>query len=236
MRKWLTEATSQAASNLTTEAEGYVLGRGIPAPLMSDIGIGVWQAPGSRSPDSSFRGWTGALVIPTYSPRQQLVGVEFRSWVRGAAKAVKKYHLPEAAWIPTFIGLTDSAFRRIWDGGDVWIVEGVFDLALAHVVPSQDVVLASAGAALRKKHLRFLQRYVSSAACVHLVFDEDETGRKQATGFTDDRSGKWVPGVPQRLERVGVRCRDVRYRGGKDPGEVWDRGGKASLSRTFNLK
>lgn len=232
MKRWLREALSSLS--LSEDAEAYVLGRGLPEALVSDIGIGVWTPPPTSAPDSDFRGWHGSLVVPTWSPRDEVVGLEFRAW-GDRPKAVKKYHLPEARWIPTFVGLTPSTFRRIWDGGDVWIVEGVFDLALAHAVPDKDVVLATGGAALRKRHLLFLQRYVSSTSFVHLVFDEDETGRRQATGFTDERTGKWVPGVPRRLERVGVRCRDVRYRGGKDPGEVWERSGTSGLRKAFRL-
>jgi hypothetical protein len=40
-------------------------------------------------------------------------------------------------------------------------------------------------------------------------------------------------GAVETLCRVGVRARDIPYRGGKDPGEIWDRSGVDGLRRSF---
>ena len=238
MREWLTQAVLGCAQNIPEEAEGYVLGRGLPSPLASEMQIGVWEPPSMKAPAEDFRKFGGCgdhfkgwLAIPLWSPRAALVGVEFRKWA--GEKRVRKYHLPASKWNPVFGGLTPSILHKIWKGGDVWLVEGVFDLALSHAIPTKDVALSTGGAILTHRHLSFLRRFMIPGAMVHLAFDEDETGRRQATGFTDEKSGRWVPGVPARLERVGVRCQVVRYRGGKDPGEIWEQGGKEALTRAF---
>ena len=116
------------------------------------------------------------------------------------------------------------------------MVEGVFDLALAHVVPEKDVVLACGTARLVRSQLDFLVRFLGPTAMVHVVFDEDETGRRQVSGYTDEATGKWVLGVLQRLERVNLPCRWVRYLGGKDPGVIWEQGGREALRETFKLR
>ncbi len=53
-------------------------------------------------------------------------------------------------------------------------------------------------------------------------------------GYQHPDTGRRVWGVVERLERVGVRCRDVQYRG-KDPGDVWEVGGSPGLRRAFRL-
>jgi hypothetical protein len=82
------------------------------------------------------------LSIPVRSPRGTLIGVDFRTWGE-EKKTVREFRLPEAAWNPTFTGVWPESLARIWAGGDVWIVEGLFDLALARVIPAKDVALAT---------------------------------------------------------------------------------------------
>jgi DNA primase len=110
---------------------------------------------------------------------------------------------------------------KIWKGGTVWVVEGVFDLfALNWAVPDKDVVLASLRARLTKNHINFLQRYASS---VNLVYDRDEAGRVGThRALKDFRSN-------------GIDGRDFPYNGGKDPGELWDRYGSQGLIKSFSF-
>lgn len=243
MRNWLTKAVLSAASRLSEEAEGFALGRGLQLSLLREMQIGVWSAPGDKAPDEIFRKYhrgngesrEGWLCIPYWSPRGLLVGCEFRTWGIGVEKEVRDYRLPESKWVPAFIGLTPSTLQKIWEGGDVWLVEGVFDMALQHAVPDKDVVLACGTARVSRLQLSFLQRFLSPQAMVHCAFDMDETGRKQINGFEDEETHRWIPGVPDRLERVGVRSRAVAYPGGKDPGEIWEKGGRSALQRAFGL-
>jgi hypothetical protein len=242
VNEWLTEALLSSAADLPEEVEGYILGRGLRFGWMEEMHIGLWSPPSDSAPGEGFRkrhgsrgqyqaGW---LSVPYWSPRGLLLGVEFRTW-DAPEKKVRDYRMPSSVFSPVFLGLTPSVFGKIWTGGDIWLVEGVFDIALGQVVPEKDVVLGCGTARLVRSQLNFILRFLDPTAMVHVVFDEDETGRKQLTGFTDEKTGRWIPGVIARLERVGVRCRAVRYRGGKDPGEIWENGGKAALSRAFKL-
>lgn len=242
MREWLTQAILESAFDLPDEAQGYILGRGLPKTLAEEMRVGVWRPPSEASPDPVFNKRNGErghyredwLTVPMWSPRGVLLGVEFRTWE--GEKEVRDYRLPEAKWIPAYMGLTPSALQRIWDGGDVWLVEGVFDISLQHAVPKTDVVLACGTARVSRSQMDFLARFLAPEARVHVIFDMDETGRRQIKGFTDEATGKWIPGVPARLERVGIRSLAPEYRGGKDPGEIWEQGGRSALHESFNLR
>jgi len=240
MQEWLTQMLTAAHQNLTEEAEGFILGRGLPSAYASQMGIGLWAPGTTPAPDETFRKVhgtsgqyrTGWLSIPLWSPRGKALGVVFRRW--DGEKEMRDYRIPQTAWIPVFEGMTEQAFQKIWDGGDVWLVEGVFDMALAHIVPDKDVVLSCGTARLSRNQLNFLHRFMSPKATVHVAFDEDETGRKQVLGYQDPQ-GKRVLGVLERLQRVGLRCHDVRYTGGKDPGEIWESGGARLLRTRFRI-
>jgi DNA primase len=171
----------------------------------------------------------GWLSIPLWAPSGKLLGVEFRRWQ--GDKAVMKHYLPPSKWTATFAGMNYTAMERIWSGADVWLVEGIFDLALAHV--AQGVVLACGGARLSYAHAQFISRFLRRSATAYVCFDEDATGRGMAEGRVDN-TGAFHMGAKQALERVNVNVQVVRYRGGKDPGEIWDSGGRAALRAAFS--
>lgn len=242
MREWL-RAALKPKGPLPEAAEGYLLGRGMRERTIHRLGITLWTPPQTPAPDEAFRErygengrgeyLAGRLVCPALSPRGDLLGFEARSWQ--GEKRITDYRLPEASWNPFFLGLTPEAMRKLWDGGDVWIVEGLFDLApMERVVPGKDVVLATVRAKLSDAHIAFLKRILKPSAMVHMVYDNDETGRKQIDGWVDEKTGKRRWGALQRLGHVGVGCRDIPYRGGKDPGEIWDTGGEEALRRAFS--
>ena len=241
MRAWLTEGVLSAAAAAPEELEGFVLGRGLPQNLFEEMKIGLWGRQPTPASDEVYakrngefgqkrEGW---MSVPIWSPRIQLIGVIYRLW--DGNKEFRDYMLPESKWAPAFIGLTPSVLQKIWDGGDIWVVEGLFDMTIGHVIPKKDVVLACGTANLSRLQVNFLKRFLAPTAMVHIVYDEDKTGRDHAAGYTDVKTGKYMPGVCDRLKRVGVRCRDVRYRGGKDPGIIWEAGGKPALAAAFNL-
>lgn len=241
LREWL--ETALVSFGLSEEAEGYVLGRGLTEARVKEIGVVQWDSRVVVAPatDPAFtdkkkghgpRGERlhGRLCFPIWSPRGHLLGVEARSWV--GEKRVSQYLLPEAEWNPVFIGLTPAAMNRIWDGGEVWVVEGVYDMgAMEHVVPVTDVVLSTLRARVSPAHAEFLRRFCRGR--VGMVYDNDETGRKQTHGYIDPATNKHRWGAVETLCRVGVRARDIPYRGGKDPGEIWERSGTEGLRRSF---
>jgi len=177
---------------------------------------------------NQLRGW---LVYPLRDGRGGLLGFEARNLQK---KEVTQYKLPRAFWNPVFIGL-HRAMPKLWDGSDVWIGEGLFDMgALEHIVPEQDAVMAALTAKINQSHIKFLSRFVRGT--VHLVFDRDEKGRKAAIGYIDEETGKEKWGAIKSMVRVGIRCRDVSYRcppGCKDPGDIWERGGDVGLRMAF---
>lgn len=241
MKEWLSE--SLFSCSLPEDVEGYVLGRGVQESRIRDLGMVLWQTHQilNVAPDPVFANWkTGMgprgdkwqnmLVTPLYSPRGDLIGLEARAW--DGLKRLNQFLLPEAEWNPVFIGLTPTTMQRIWEGASVWIVEGVFDMGpLERVVPPNDVVLATLRARLSPRHVEFLRRFCRGT--VYMVYDNDETGRKQVEGWVDSATGKRRWGAMESLSRVGVRARDVRYSGGKDPGEIWENAGLMGLRKAF---
>jgi hypothetical protein len=241
--KWLREAVLRAHENLSEEMFGYALGRGLPSPLLREMLVGEWVPLDEEAPDDDFKEKNGArgewrkgwLTIPYWTPAGSLAGMEFRTWGEGG-KQVRDFRTPTSKWAPCYIGLTPTTLKKIWEGGDVWIVEGVFDLSITHAIPKRDVALACGTARLSRSQADFLARFLSPSATVHVAYDMDKTGRAQTEGYRDESNGKWIPGVPERLRRMGLKARAVSYRGGKDPGEIWEAGGKPLLSKMFRTK
>jgi hypothetical protein len=230
---WLAEILDQ--QHLSPEAEGYLLGRAVKPDTIRNMGITSWAPTKEAIPDASFAGrygahaekLTGFLAVPLHSPRGQLIGVEYRALDR---KQVGRHLLPEAGCNPVFVGLK-AAMPRIWAGKDVWVCEGIFDLsALEWAVPEGDAVLATIRAKMTDKHVEFFRRFCTG--WVHMVYDRDETGRRGVTGWKDS-AGKRHWGALDMLRHNGIKCRDVPYNGGKDPGEIWDRQGVAGLKQCF---
>lgn len=205
---------------------------------IEELGLGMWRTPDAPCPIPSFAQRYGAygekiegcLVTPLRDGRGGLLGFEARSL---EVKEVSQFKLPRAFWNPVFVGLY-RAMPKIWAGGDVWIGEGLFDMAaLDHLVPERDATLAALTASINRHQTEFLRRFLRGQ--VHLVFDRDEKGRKATKGWVDDE-GKKHWGVIESLDRVQVRCRDVYYRcppGCKDPGDLWERFGEDGLRKAF---
>lgn len=231
---WLDDALK--GMTLTDEVEGYMLGRGVKEGTIRSEGIKTWMPTDQDIPDPAFvkiygpRGdnLKGYLVCPVRSPRGLLIGFEARSIHK---KNIQDYRFAETKWTPFFLG-TRSAMPKIWAGGDVWICEGLFDkTALEWAVPSKDAVLATVRAKLSDLHVEFLRRFCHG--WVHMVYDQDETGRKATVGWTDRETGRRRYGALDALRWAGLKCRDVPYSGGKDPGEIWDKGGAKALVAAF---
>lgn len=222
--------------SLTEAHEGYFLGRGAKDTSIVSFGIKTWQALPEAAPDQDFVNRYGEkgeqlgdwAIWPLFSPRGKVLGFEGR---RLPEKIVTRYLLPAAGWNPLWLGLTPETMERIWDGCDVWVVEGLFDLfAMEWAIPQGDVGLASLRAKLTDKHIEFLRRFCRG--WVRMVYDNDEAGRHGVHGFIDDR-GKKRWGAIQRLDRVDVKAVDIPYRG-KDPGWIWDQGGVAGVRAAFS--
>jgi DNA primase len=232
---WLDDALK--AMTLTEEVEGYLLGRGAMESTIAREGIVTWKATEFEIPDPAFTDvvygrhgekLNGYLVCPVRSPRGSLIGFEARNIHK---KNIQDFRFIETKYTPFFLG-TREAMPAIWAGGDVWICEGLFDkMALEWAVPASDAVLATVSAKLTDLHLEFLRRFCTG--WVNMVYDHDETGRRATVGWVDTESGKKRYGALDALRRVGLKCRDMPYSGGKDPGEIWDHGGAAAIRAAF---
>ena len=235
---WL--AQHFAGLSLDEDHEGYFMGRGAKESALVRLGVKSWQPLPEDAPFEDFRdrygvrgeklvGWT---LWPMLAPSGRVLGFAGR---KHGMKLITRYLLPEGAWNPLWTGLTPEAMQRIWDGGDVCITEGIFDLLpMEWVLPEKAVVLASERAHLTDKHVEFLRRYVRrEGQRVLMAYDNDATGRKGVEGGVDE-TGKKRWGALQRLERVKVKALDVKYLG-KDPGDVWMQGGLAGMRAAFNF-
>jgi len=233
---WLADALDNCS--LTADVEGYLLGRGVQDEFIRTEGIVTWTPTVEPVPDPTFRKrygehgeWLdGQMVCPVWSPKGVLLGFEGRPIHE---KRITDYRLPEAAWNPFWVGLK-TAMPMVWAGGHVWVVEGLFDLcALLWAVPETDAVLASVRAQLSDRHVEYLRRFCRG--WVNMTYDLDETGRNATHGYVNKKTGKCRWGALQVLQRVGLNCRDKPYKGGKDPGEIWDRGGVEAIKAAFPL-
>lgn len=215
-----------STSSLTDEARDYLQSRAFSDQLIDSLGVIIWPKLDAPCPDPQFakqfglygESLLGRIVTPLRSPRGSLIGLEARTFK--GKKEISKYLLPSAEWNPVWIG-SDIYFQNIYNGGDVWIVEGLFDLAaLSRVIPPNGAVLSSLRAKLTDKHISFLKRFASQ---VNMVYDRDQAGRSGTSRALKD------------LRASGIPCRDIPYRGGKDPGEIWDKSGVFGLKEAFSF-
>lgn len=230
---WLTDHLDSLS--LDEDHEGYLLGRGAKEASINRLGLKTWSPLSEASPDATFRSrygdlgekLTGWILWPIRCPRGRVIGIAGR---RGTQKEITRFLLPEAEWSPIFTGLCSESMKRIWQGSDVWIVEGIFDLfPLEWAVPECDVILGTERAFITNKQVEFLRRFAKGV--VKIAYDNDEAGRKGTNGYVGE-NGKTYRGAYDRLTRVGLQVAKVSYRG-KDPGEVWNSGGAPAVCEQF---
>jgi len=166
------------------------------------------------------RGISSHLVIPITSPRGVIIGMESRKIMPDGSKKVIQYRTLSAQWNPYILGAEDC-FKTLHEGGDLWVVEGIFDkVSLDKVVSKYDSVIATLRAGMDSLTLEMISRYYSKASTIYICYDNDETGQKKA---------KWLQ---KEMQAKGIRAVVWKYRG-KDPNEVWSKGGDQALRRMF---
>lgn len=223
MKNWLEDAISHMT--LSRPCEEYLLSRGAKRESFEMLGEFTWRTLKKPPPDPKFidefgelgKSLNGMLTVPLWSPKGKLIGIEAKSIRK---KVLARYLLPQAYWNPVWVAYKDIA-EKIWNGATVWIVEGRFDFyTMEWVVPEGDVVLSSLRAWLTPHHLDYLRRLKPFQ--VYIVYDMDETGEKGA---------KYACDV---LNRDGIFTENIKYRGGKDPNEIWKKGGLPALQNAFS--
>lgn len=234
---WVEQALDEFI--LTESIEGYLYARGASEAMLREMRFRTWEPLSFEVPDPWFRQrygnhgerLSGCLVTPLYSPSEVVIGFQARD-VR--TKRINRYLLPRAAWEPVWIGIR-RAMPLIWNGGDLWIVEGLFDLfALQWILPEGHAVLASVTAKLSRSQVQFLTRL---KPFVNMVYDKDEGGRNGVHGYVEEETSRYVWGALKKLRANGVQCREFPYKGspGDDPGSIWDRGGVSALREAFGV-
>lgn len=231
---WLEECVN---TDLPPELEDYLFSRGVTRSLVKPYGFGWWdQKTKPTDPlvvsrySRILQNFGGRLIVPMFSPQGKMLGVEARLVFGDGVKSLRLLTTP-ALWNPIFVGLTSEAMAKIWSGSDVWLVEGVFDATTLQNLVSDAVVLGTMRAAVTRKHLDFIHRFVSGS--VYVAYDNDKTGQDSMWGYVDENSRKRM-GVVEKIEGLGLRCVPVSYRGGKDPNEIWEKGGSRALEKAFS--
>ena len=160
------------------------------------------------------------LIIPITSPRDKIIGLEARLVMPDGSKRVTQYRSVEAQWNPYFLGAPE-AFSALHQGHDLWIVEGVFDkVALDKVVPKGDAVIATLRAGMDTLSIDMIRHYYRPSSTIYVCYDNDETGRKKSS---------WLD---MEFKKRSMRSIVWKYRG-KDPNDVFTRGGEPALIRAF---
>lgn len=221
MRAWVEDAFAQCS--LDDDCLGYLLSRGATMEVIDSWGMATFTPPSEQAPDPQFcerygkygEFFEGRVLIPLWCPRGTLLGFDSRAI--GETKRASRYMIGDRPWAVCWIGLK-SAMRKIWEGRDLWIVEGAFDVfALMHAIDGP--ILGAGPARLVGAQLEFLRRFCKY---VNLVFDRDPTGRKGTHKAMQD------------LAKINVACRDVPYgKTGDDPGAIWLRGGAVGTRSAF---
>jgi len=232
MNQWLEDSMY----DLTEELEDYLLSRGVFREEIENVGFRSW-CPETPSPSPSFSKRYGAmgenlegyLVTPLRSPRNQVIGMECRS-IDGK-KSILRVLADNSSWNPIWLGLGSREMVRLWNGYDLWIAEGIFDVTTLRPLLPHSVVLGSLRANLTLKHLNFIQRFVKGT--VYVVYDNDETGQRAMYGHFDE-NGRRQQGVVEKIRKRGLHCVPVRFKGGKDPNEIWEQGGYPAVERSFS--
>ncbi len=161
-----------------------------------------------------------SLIIPITSPRSEIIGMETRQIKEDGTKRVHQYRTLNSQWNPYLLG-AEEGFKSLWNQGDLWIVEGIFDkVALDKVIPRCDAVVSTLRAGMDAITMDMIERFYTPASTIYICYDNDETGQKKSY---------WLQ---REMKKRGMRSVVWKYRG-KDPNDVWTQGGDQALRRMF---
>jgi len=160
------------------------------------------------------------LIIPATSPRGEIYGFEARSWDANGNKRVFKYMLDNSQWLPSLLNGHEIA-ESLWSNGDVYFVEGVFDMvALKKVITYPNAVGCTMRAGVDDLTISLIQRFSNKISTIYMAYDNDNTGRLKSNEAIF------------KFKKLGIRAVECKYRG-KDPNELWTSHGEAGLKRYF---
>jgi DNA primase len=199
----------------------YLAQRGMTWEQALDFGLGyfpdeVWPPrveattdDGKQWAEWSRNGWRlkGKLLFPMINATGQVRGLQVRS-PSPDVKDYSKFYLRRASSDAVFFA-SPSAMQAIWETGEVYLCEGLFDLPpLARLFPN---TLCMGTANVSNLQIQFLLRYVHT---IHVAFDNDWGGDRFWKEFKRDYSREF-----KLIRRVVLSE--------KDPGAMWEALGEA---------
>lgn len=162
----------------------------------------------------------GCLIIPATCSRGEIYGFEARSWDANGNKRVFKYMLDKSQWVPSLLNGHEVA-EALWSNGDVYFVEGVFDMiALKKVIKYPNAVGCTMRAGIDELTISLIQRFANKISTIYMAYDNDNTGRLKSNEAIF------------KFKKLGIRAVECKYRG-KDPNELWTLQGELGLKRYF---
>lgn len=112
---------------------------------------------------------TGKVILPVKDPLGNIVGLHTRS-PSHENKDYMKFYLQSSKSSPRFFGV-EQAMPSIWETGEVYICEGLFDLFPLQRIHSNTICTLTAK--ISYNQTKFLKRFADT---VKFAFDNDEQG------------------------------------------------------------
>jgi len=130
----------------------------------------IEEAPLPRGIKNLTYKYQNGLVVPLYTPLKAFAGLQIQDI---HSKRFRRELTLKGHWNPIWLNIQNH-MGKIWDGADIWLVEGIFDLiALQRILGYDIVVLGCLTANLSVSQKNFLKRYAKN---IKVVFDMDEAG------------------------------------------------------------
>lgn len=184
----------------------YLLGKGFTAEQIEQSGVAFVREFGDKKMRDRF---DRRVMLPICEPRNgEVIAFSGRKIHedQGGGKYINSPENPVYHKSATLFGL-DRARKKIQEKDAVLLVEGNFDVIMAHEA-GFDYCVATCGTALTEDHLRTLKRLTST---VLLAFDSDLAGKKAT-----------LRGVEMCLQ-AELRPKIVEIEGGKDLDDMFQR-------------
>jgi len=220
---WLDDFVALSQSQVDEHIQEALWGRGVDDTQIELYKLGHFPGaiPDLDMPES-FQKWLHGMserlkdsfVLPLTNTLGEIRGLQFRAVDRSRTGYVD-YFLDDTE--PVLFGL-GQAIDPLWASGDVWLVEGAFDLfPIQRAFPN---VISTLTARVTEQFLRMLRRLVRR---IYLSYDMDETGRRACSKIVKYTGFEIIKNVeyPEVVKVDGKKA--------KDPSDYWEAWGDERL-------
>ena len=218
---WVDGLVAFSKGQLDDKAREALWSRGVTDEQIEAYNLGYLnqQLPDLSFPEA-FRKWSlggskldDVFVLPLTNTLGDIKGLQFRH-VDRARKGYMDYFLDKSEAV--LFGLA-QAMPYVWETGEVYLVEGGFDLfPIQRIFPG---TIATLTARVSEPLVRVLRRFCSK---IWLGYDMDATGRRASAKFRKEHCEFKVYIVEYPLVPHGTGQT-------KDPGELWEEWGDVRL-------